>query len=325
MTEVFGLHDNADITSAINATDVILGTALSLQPRATSSSGKTQDEVLAETCQGIIEKLPPVLDYEGAQRKHPVMYEESMNTVLHQEILRFNNLLRIISGSLKNIQLAIKGEVVMSSELEDVGNSLFDNRIPATWSKRSYPSLKPLASYIVDFVERLNFIGKWIEEGKPPNFWISGFFFTQSFLTGLKQNFARKYVIAIDQIDWDYEVQDDSSFDKTKEAPDGAYIYGLFIEGCRWDNEQGTLEESQPKVLFTKMPFIWMKPDRKADIVEKHSYTCPVYKTLERFGTLSTTGHSTNFVTMIQLPMQRRQTEAHWVKRGVAMITQLND
>jgi len=178
LTEVFGLHDNADITSAINSTDTILGTALSLQPRATSSSGKSQDEVLAETCQGIIEKLPPVLDYETAKKKHPVKYEESMNTVLHQEILRFNNLLKIISGSLKNIQLAIKREVVMSSELEEVGNSLFDNRIPALWSKRSYPSLKPLASYVVDFVERLNFINKWIDEGKPCNFWISGFFFT---------------------------------------------------------------------------------------------------------------------------------------------------
>ena len=204
LTEVFGLHDNADITSAINQTDSILGTALSLQPRATSSSGKTQDEVLAETCQGIIEKLPQDLDYERAQRNHPVKYEESMNTVLHQEILRFNRLLNVIRGSLKNIQLAIKGEVVMSSELEEVGFALFDNKIPALWAKRSYPSLKPLASYIVDFCERLSFVDKWIDEGKPPNFWISGFFFTQSFLTGLKQNFARKYTIAIDQIKWSY-------------------------------------------------------------------------------------------------------------------------
>ena len=126
-------------------------------------------------------------------------------------------------------------------------------------------------------------------------------------------------------ISWDYECIEESKLDKNVEAPDGAYVYGLFLEGCRFDQEQGILEESQPKVLFTKMPYIWMKPAKTVDIVEKHSYTCPVYKTLARFGTLSTTGHSTNFVTFIQLPMQRRQTESHWVKRGVAMITQLND
>jgi len=66
----------------------------------------------------------------------------------------------------------------MSPELEGVGNSIFDNRTPAAWMKRSYPSLKPLASYIVDFVERLNFFQKWIDNGAPSSFWLPGFFFT---------------------------------------------------------------------------------------------------------------------------------------------------
>lgn len=245
-----------------------------------------------------------------------------MNTVLLQELLRFNRLLEIVRSSLINIGKAIKGEVVMSQELESVGNSVFDNRTPAAWMKRSYPSLKPLASYVVDFVERLEFMQKWIDEGAPTCFWISGFFFTQSFLTGMKQNFARKYVIPIDEVDLDFEVFSDvNKLDRNIAPKDGVYIYGLFLEGCRWDQDINLLAESAPKKLFTVMPCIWLKPAKQVDIKFDHCYTCPVYKTLDRRGTLSTTGHSTNFVLMIELPMQKRHNLKHWVKRGVALVT----
>jgi len=249
-----------------------------------------------------------------------------MNTVLLQELLRFNRLLEIVRSSLINIGKAIKGEVVMSVELESIGNSIFDNRTPASWMKRSYPSLKPLASYVVDFVERLTFMQKWIDEGAPPSFWLSGFFFTQSFLTGMKQNYARKYVIPIDEIEIDFEIfSTQNGLDKDKAPKDGAYIFGLFLEGCRWDHDINMLAESAPKKLFTIMPYIWLTPAKAVDIKFIHCYTCPVYKTLDRRGTLSTTGHSTNFLLMIELPMQKQHSLKHWVKRGVALVTQLND
>ena len=137
--------------------------------------------------------------------------------------------------------------------------------------------------------------------------WISGFFFTQSFLTGLKQNYARKHIIAIDRIDFDFEViDDDTKYDQSVMAPDGAFIFGLFLEGCKWDKEQHVLAESDPKVLFTKMPNIWLKPSIRDEIPEGHTYMTPVYKTLARFGVLSTTGHSTNFVVTMKLNMMQK-------------------
>ena len=73
------------------------------------------------------------------------------------------------------------------------------------------------------------------------------------------------------------------------------------------------------------MPVIWLEPVLEKDAIDEKAYQCPLYKTLERFGTLSTTGHSTNFVVEVMLPMQQKNTASHWIKRGVAMVTQDND
>lgn len=66
----------------------------------------------------LICQIPEGFDMEAAQIRYPVRWDESMNTVLCQELQRFNNLTNAIKSSLVSIQKAVKGLVVMSAALE---------------------------------------------------------------------------------------------------------------------------------------------------------------------------------------------------------------
>uniref|UniRef100_A0A6I8MZ31 Dynein axonemal heavy chain 3 n=1 Tax=Ornithorhynchus anatinus TaxID=9258 RepID=A0A6I8MZ31_ORNAN len=321
--EVFGLHENADITKDNQETNQLFNGVLSTLPRQAGGGGRSPQEVVEDLAGDILSKLPKDFDLELIMKVYPVLYKESMNTVLRQELIRFNRLTEVVRNSLVNLGKAIKGQVLMSAELEDVFNSMLVGKVPAMWAAKSYPSLKPLGGYVADLLARLAFFQDWINNGSPNVFWISGFYFTQSFLTGISQNFARKYTIPIDHIGFEFEVM--MGLESSMETPpeDGAFVKGLFLEGARWDRQMMSIGESHPKILYDPLPVIWLKPGESSKFLHESVYLCPVYKTSARRGTLSTTGHSTNYVLSIELPTDL--PEKHWIIRGVAALCQLDD
>lgn len=279
------------------------------------------EDIVREVANDVLERCPKKWNLAECQHKYPTQYTESMNTVLLQELTRFNKLIGTVRDSLQDIQKAIKGLLLMSEQLEGAFNQIFNGKTPSMWLAKSYPSLKPLGSYVSDLLERLKFFQRWVDEGIPVIFWFSGIYFQQAFTTGAAQNFARKYTIPIDTLTFDFEMPKEQ---EPKVKPDdGAYTVGVFLEGCKWDYDKWELAESDPKVLFVSVPLIWVIPCKKSDVKEFPHYNCPMYKISSRKGTLSTTGHSTNFVMFISIASKR--PESHWTKRGVAMLTQLDN
>jgi dynein heavy chain len=244
-----------------------------------------------------------------------------MNTVFTQELDRFNGLIKVIRQSCVDLKKAIKGEVLLSADLEAALNSLKLGQTPAMWLKKSYPSLKTLGGYQKDLLERLGWFQEWLENGIPDKLWITRFFFTQGFLTGAKQNYARKYNIAIDLLDYDFEVVPNE--DEAVPPEDGINVVGMFIEGCKWNGPMFSLDESDPKILYSPCPMVWFRPSKPEDFKKLQTYDTPIYKTSLRKGVLMTTGHSTNFVLLLRLPTKK--SPDHWILRGVAILCGLDD
>ena len=242
--EIFGMHENANITFQAQETENILKTCLSIQPRSSgAAAGSSPEAIVSELAAEIEAGLPGVLKREEAGKNTFVYRGEHMDslaTVLSQEMARYNKLLRVMAQTLSDLQRAIRGEVLMSDELDRMFTRLLNNQVPGNWEAVGYASLKPLASWVKDLHERVKFMHDWLVHGRPGVFWMSGFFFPQGFLTGTLQNHARKYKLPIDTLAFKFNVLDaDAAADVAEEdvPEDGVLVSGLFMDGARWDKE----------------------------------------------------------------------------------------
>jgi dynein heavy chain, axonemal len=87
-----------------------------------------------------------VMDKHG--EAHPSIFSRgqsgrlnSLSVVLSQEVDRFNKLTKQMKSSLKELQKAIKGLVVMSNELEQMLHSMLDSKVCVCMCNATFPPL----------------------------------------------------------------------------------------------------------------------------------------------------------------------------------------
>merc|ERR1712185_626814 len=203
-----------------------------------------------------------------------------------QEMEVMNVLVTEIVRSLKELQLGFAGELTMSDAMENLQDSLYLDRIPASWAKKTWPSLMNLTMWLKNFMDRLQQLEDWYGGGGleiPKVTWLSGLVNPQSFLTAINQVAAQKNSWELDKLVTFTDVTKKFTVDEVEGSMrEGAYIIGLSMQGARWNPNDTSIEKSKPKEMFCTMPVMTVRGVSvdKADF--KGLYMCPTYQTLKR-------------------------------------------
>lgn len=202
--------------------------------------------------------------------------------------------------------------------------SFLDGKVPAMWVKWAYPSLKPLYSWFTDLLLRIEFMRGWCNDGPRMSYWVPGLFFPQGFKTAALQMHARKNLLEIDKLTFKTNILVFVDAQNVANLPEsGVNIHGCFVEGAKWDFKRKQIDDMDHKVAISPFPVVWLEPILDDELKKDRMYECPLYKTSQRKGELTTTGHSTNFIMYLLLPSE--VNPEHWVRRGAAMLCMTDD
>jgi len=331
--EVYGLHPNADLTFRLKEATAFIDTLTETQPKQAAGGGgdkaRSVDDVVADKAAELLARLPAdyVEDEYRARIRKLGGLGEPMNIFLFQEVQRLQRVLSLVRAQLQAMQQAIRGEVVLTAELQQAMADIFDARVPRPWlytpaGNDEFSWLIPtLGLWFASLLERDAQLRGWLTAGRPAVFWLAGFSNPQGFLTAMKQEVTRLHRAqhwALDDVEYYAEVTEMDRADAVRAPPkEGVFIHSAFIEGARWDKHAGALAESEPKKLYAPMPVIYITAVAKGPLKDRVDalgpcYLCPVYRYPargERYRILS-----------IPLPTKGGATAEAWTLRGVCLL-----
>merc|ERR1719353_155975 len=244
----------------------MIATIIETQPKdAGSGAGKSVDDIVKDQCSDLLSKMPPdfveeifraqIQKLKGPPGSSDRGFSAPLNIFLFQELQRLQNIIAIVRSNLKNLSMAIDGTVVMTTDLLEDLNSVFDARVPKKWTHDPSGAeiswlLPTIGSWFTGMLDRQQMLNTWLENDRKAMkaYWLTGFTNAQGFLTGMRQEVTRQHKKdqwALDDVVTHTEVLAIEP-DRVKDVPEeGQNIHGLFIEGCRWQRSESKLDESE--------------------------------------------------------------------------------
>jgi len=304
--EVFGLHANADLTFRLKESTEMINTVMETRPKDSSGGGgKTREEIVQEKARELTLKIPP--DYVDLEVREQVKklpgpralndkgLTVPLNIFLYQEIQRMQRVIAIVRKTLNDVIDAIDGQIIMTPDILDAINAIFDAKVPAAWIYDPAGAeiswiLPTLGSWVDSLEKRNKQLNEWLKNTRPNTYWLAGFFNPQGFLTAMKQEVTRMHKAkpgdrekeswSLDDVVYSTQVKEMSYENIRDIQQEGVYIHGLYLEGCRWS--KNGLDDSEPKKMFSPLPILYVTAinKKKSADAEKMSstYNCPVYK-----------------------------------------------
>lgn len=310
--QAYGLHANADITFQTNTTTEMLYTIMSIQPKESAAgAGETREDNVARQARDMLDKLPANYDpYEVKERLKLMGHLNPLNIFLRQEVDRMQKVIVLVRITLRDLLLAIEGTIIMSENLRDALDNIYDALVPRMWIKCSWAS-STIGFWYTELLERNMQFRSWCFTGRPPSFWMTGFFNPQGFLTAMRQEVARAHKgWALDQVSLQNDVTKNTREEVKVPPQEGVYVYGVYLDGAGWDRRNVRLQESTNKVLYTLVPVIHIYAINSTAPKDPKLYTCPVYKK----------GNRTDLNYITPLWLQTVKPPEHWILRGVALL-----
>ncbi|XP_034049709.1 dynein heavy chain 9, axonemal [Thalassophryne amazonica] len=308
---LYGLHPNAEIGFLTQTSEKLFRTVLEMQPRdggVGEGGGMTHEEKVCAILELITEKLPE--EFNMAELLTKAEERTPYQVVALQECERMNILTQEIRRSLHELSLGLKGELTMTSDMENLQNSIFLDLVPETWSKLAYPSMSSLSVWFTDLLARIKQLDVWTTDFVLPSVvWLTGFINPQSFLTAIMQTTARRNEWPLDRMCLQCNVTKKNLEDFSSPPREGAYVHGLYMEGARWDTQRGMIVDARLKELTPAMPVIFIKAIPVDKKEHKNIYPCPVYKTQQRGPTYVWT-----------FDLNTKENPSKWVVAGVALL-----